>query len=133
VGARHRDAVLEAHELGQHLGARDDGDAEALGFLHLRVVGRNGGGHDRHVGAPDVLGPVAEGDAGPARPQEVGHLGGLEVGPGDGVAHGLEHRGDAAHAGAADADEMDALDGAQGAADPCALRRSVLFTCRHLS
>ncbi len=42
VGARHRDAVLQAHQLGEHLGARDHGDAAPGGFddLGIRWGGR---------------------------------------------------------------------------------------------
>ena len=38
VAARHRDPVLEAHQLGQHLGARDHGDPVAPRLGHLGVV-----------------------------------------------------------------------------------------------
>ena len=39
VAARHRDAVLDAHQLAQHLGARDDRDVARAGGRDLRVVG----------------------------------------------------------------------------------------------
>ena len=46
-------------------------------------------------------------DAAAERGEAAGGVGGLEVGAGDGVAEVEEHLGDAAHADAADADEVD--------------------------
>ena len=63
VAARHRDAVLDAHQLAQHLGARDHRDVARARGQDLRVVGAHGAGHDDDVGARGVLGAVADADA----------------------------------------------------------------------
>jgi hypothetical protein len=47
-------------------------------------------------------------DPPPQPGQAAGDLAGLQVGAGDGVAEVEQHLGDAAHADAADADEVDA-------------------------
>ena len=60
--------------------------------------------------SPHVLGGVAVGDARAERGEAVGHRRALEVGAGDRVAEVQQHLGDAAHAGAADADEVHVLD-----------------------
>src|SRR5690606_37484101 len=82
------------------------------GGLDLRVAVHHRRGLHHHVGAGDVLRPVAEEDGG-AEPGETLGIGiRLEVGAGDVVALVEQHLGDAAHAAAADADEVDMADAA---------------------
>ena len=59
---------------------------------------------------PHVLGRVALGDARAERGEPVGHGRALQVGAGHRVAEVQQHLGDAAHARAADADEVHVLD-----------------------
>ena len=73
----------------------------------LRVVGAHRAGHDDHVGARDVLGAVADADAGAQRRQPARDVALAHVRAGDRVAEVQQHLGDARHADAADADEMD--------------------------
>src|SRR6266436_1747858 len=60
VRARHRDAVLEAHQLGEHLRARDRRDLALARGLDLDVVPRDRRGIDDDVRALDVRGLVAD-------------------------------------------------------------------------
>ena len=109
VGARDRDAVLEPHQLGEHLGARDDRDAALARRVDLHVVARHRGGVDDDVRALHVGGLVAGEDLG-AQPLEPLHrVAAPQVGAGDAVAEVEQHLGDAAHADAADAHEVDVL------------------------
>jgi hypothetical protein len=107
VAAGDRDAFLDAHQLAQHLGARDDGDAARAGGGDLRVVGAHRARHDDDIGARHVLGPMADADARPQRRQAAGGVAVAHVRPGHRVAEVQQHLGDAGHADAADADEMD--------------------------
>lgn len=113
VHAGDGDAVLEAHELGEHFGAGDDGNFAEVGFDDLGVVRRDGGGGDDDVGGAGVFGAMALEDDGAEGFEAVGDGGAAEVGAGDGVAEGEEDFRDAAHADAADADEVDALHGGE--------------------
>ena len=54
VAAGDRDAVLEAHQLGQQLAARDDGDLQAAGLLHFGVLFIDRGTHHQRARAGDV-------------------------------------------------------------------------------
>ena len=107
VAARDRDAFLDAHQLAQHLGARDDRDVARARGGDLRVVGAHRARHDDDVGARDVLGAVADADAGAQRGQAARHVAVAQVRAGDRVAEVQQHLGDPRHADAADADEMD--------------------------
>jgi hypothetical protein len=63
VRAGHGDALLEAHQLGQHQGARHHRDLAGARRDHFRVVAPDSGGHHHRVGRGDVLGAVADVDA----------------------------------------------------------------------
>ena len=63
VGARDRDAGAQAHQLRQHLGARDHGDAAAVRVDDLGIVGPDRRRVHDHVGFADVPRVVAEADA----------------------------------------------------------------------
>jgi hypothetical protein len=72
VAARDRDPVLEAHQLGQHLGPRDHGDSRATRLHDLGVVRpHRGRGHD-DVRARDVPGRVPFREPRALRSQPVG-------------------------------------------------------------
>jgi hypothetical protein len=106
VGAGDRDADLAGHQQGQELGAAEDGDAEAAGGDQLRVAGPDRGRGHHQVGPAEPVAVVAGVDVG-AEGAEAGEGGGLgPVGAGDGVPGGQQQAGQAAHAGAADADQV---------------------------
>ena len=79
VRAGDRDAVAEAHELGQHLGAAHDGNAARVRGHDLGIVGRDGARDDDDVGVAQVLGGVTLGDAGAERAQPLRDARQLEV------------------------------------------------------
>ena len=109
VGARDGDAVLEPHELGEHLRPRDDGDAALARHLHLDVVGGDGGRVHDDVRALDVGGLVPGEDLGAEALEPLDGVVAPGVGAGDAIAQVEQHLGDAAHADAADAHEVDLL------------------------
>ena len=107
--AAHRDAPSRIHYPSQGLSPPDDRDGPAASLLQLDVVSRDGGRDDHHVGIADVRGPVPDGDRDTGLFQK-GHIArGLEIRPRHPVAAVMEDKGDATHAGAAHADEMQAL------------------------
>ena len=110
VHAGDRDAVLQAHQFGEHLGARNDGNVRGAGRGDFGIVGANRRADDNHFGAGDVVGAVAFEDDRAERGQTLGDRRGLQVGAGNLVAEVEQDLGNAAHADAADADEVHALD-----------------------
>src|SRR5215470_7975106 len=109
VGARHRDAVLEAHQLGEHLGPRDRRNLALAGRLDLDVVARHGRGVDDDVRALDVTGLMADEHLRAELREPLDRVRTLLVGAGHAVAEIQEDLGDAGHPDAADPDEMDLL------------------------
>jgi hypothetical protein len=83
VGAGDRHRVLHAHQLGEHLGARDDRDLEGAGADDLRVRRRDGARVHDDVRADDVLRLVADVDAHAEGLEALRDLVGLQVGAGD--------------------------------------------------
>ena len=74
-----------------------------------RVVPADGGAGHHDFGASHVLGAMAFKDNGPKLGQTLGDRRELQVRPGDFVAERQQDLGDAAHADAADAYEMNTL------------------------
>jgi hypothetical protein len=72
VGAGDRNAVMEAHQLGEHLGAAHHRDARRAGPSHLRVVRVDGGGDHHGIDVLDVPRVVADEDVHAALPQALG-------------------------------------------------------------
>ena len=110
VRARDGDAVLHAHQLGEHLRPGDHRDLQAVGLEHLGVVRAHRGGDDDDLGVLDVGRVVTGGDAPAEHAQALGDRGRREVRAADVVAEVQQHLGDPAHADPADAHEVDALD-----------------------
>ena len=106
VGAGDGDGGAWAHQLGQHLGAADDGDAALLGGFEFRIAGLHRGRDHESGRAVDIGRVVANqaADVAGAQAIEIGAV--LEVAALHGVAAGMHHLGDGAHADAADADDM---------------------------
>jgi hypothetical protein len=107
VAAGDRDPVLQAHQLGQHLGAADDRQARRARGHDLAV----GLGHGRRthddIGAADVVRRMADVDARPQLLQPIGRRRPVQVAAADGEAEVQQHLGDAAHADAADGYQVD--------------------------
>ncbi len=116
VRAANCDAVTEQpHELGEHLGARDDRRLAVASGDDLGVVLAHGRARHDEIGALDVLGAVPLDDASAERGQPLGDRRQLGVGPGDlyVAAEVQQDLGDAGHADAADADHVDSVDVAE--------------------
>ena len=126
VGAADRDGELQPHQFGQHLGPAHQGDATLARGLHLGIVGldRRRIDHGRDALA-DMGGVVADEDLGPQLLQPFGIGAGLGVRALNRIADLQHDLGDAAHAYAADADEMDGTeverDGAKASDHPMRL------------
>ena len=110
VRARHRDGGFQAHQLGQHLGAADDGDAAFQRQLHLRIAALDRGGGDHHGRIAQIFRLVADRDGNAALAQALDHIAFGHVRALHLVAEVVHHLGDARHADPADADEMDGPD-----------------------
>ena len=125
VGAGDGNADSVPHQLAEHLRPRDHGDATRAGTFDFGVVGGDGArGHD-DIGRPADIeggGRVADAGGGAERRQMSGRGGRHEIGTGHLMAFPEQHLGDAGHAGAADADEVDAPHAAQVG---CRCRRHV--------
>ena len=111
VRAGDGDAVFQAHQFGQHLGARNDRESSAAPLRRFRDC--RGGWRSwppprarRERARRDGLRKFARPRL--ARRSVTGES--AQVGTGDGVAQGQQHLGDAAHADAADAHQMNALE-----------------------
>src|SRR5713101_3390054 len=114
VSAGHGDAVLEAHQFGQHFCAGDDRDLFLVRFDNFGVVDLDRRRRHYHVRALNVCGFVPFVNRGAEILQAFRDVRGLGVGAGNGIAEREQHFGDAAHADAADAHQMNALKIAEG-------------------
>ena len=108
AGDRHR--RVEPHQLGQHLGAADDGQALGARRLQLGIARLHGGGDDDVARADQIDRIVADehADALGAQALDVGAV--LLVAALHRVALGVQDLGDGAHADAADADDVHGAD-----------------------
>ena len=106
VRAGDGDGCIEPHQLGQHLGAADDGQALGARRLQLGVAGLHRAGDDDIARADQVDRIVADehADALGAQALDVGAV--LLVAALHGVAPGVQDLGDRAHADAADAEDV---------------------------
>jgi hypothetical protein len=108
VRAGDRDAAPAGHHAGQRCRAREHGDAAALRLDDLRVARPDRRRGDDGVDVADVGGVVADVHDPAQRGQRGERPGVLGVAAGDEDAAGEQDARDAAHAGAAYADEVDA-------------------------
>ena len=102
------DVPLEAHDLGQHLGAAHDRHAaltRAASTSGLPSLMADEITTTPALAELSALWPMTIMNALGAQPLDIGAV--LGVGAGDFVAEVLHHGGDAGHADAANADEMD--------------------------
>jgi len=109
VCAGNGDAVLHPHQLGQHLRPGDDRYVQPPGLDNLRIVVVDRGGDDHHIHVLQVFRLVADADPCTEAGEPLGDFGGAQIGAGNLVPQIEEHFGDAAHADAADADEVNFL------------------------
>ena len=110
VGARHRDQAVPLGQPGQRDGTVQHGEAGGPRREVFRVVFRDGAGDHDGVGTENVLGRVTDRHADAFRPERADGVGVPDVRPADRDACRDEKVGDAAHSGAADADEVDPPD-----------------------
>ena len=113
MGAGDREGGVAGSQSGKHLRAGPYGNTQLAGANQLRIrLGNRRGDHD-HVGLDlvDGLGLMPDEDlhAGTGELADIARR--LQVRTGHPITALMEHQGDAAHAGAADADEMSALEG----------------------
>ena len=105
------DAVFEAHQLGQHLGALNDRNLARVRLGHLGIGRVDGGAGHHHRGAGDVGRVVALVNGGAQLRQPLSHRAAAQVGARDLHAQVEQNLGNAAHADAADTDEVRVLRG----------------------
>ena len=108
--AGDRDAILQTHQFGQHLGAWNDRYVEPVRFDDFGIVQRDRRTGDHNFRAGDVLRGMALEDGGAQAGQALGHRRTLQIRTGNPVAKAQQHLGNPAHADAADAYEMNTLD-----------------------
>ena len=106
MGAADGDGPFQAHDLREHLGAADDRHATGSRGVDFRIAVLDGGRNHDDAGVRGGFGFVADRNlnALAAQALDIGAV--LGVGTGDIIAKVLHHRGDAGHADAANADEM---------------------------
>jgi hypothetical protein len=110
VGAGNGDAGFQPHQFGQHLGTAHDRNAPSRERRRVRDCPSDGGRDHHNLGHAEILRGMADGDGRAAilQPLDRIALGGvraLHL-----VAEVQQNLGDAGHADAADADEMDGTD-----------------------
>ena len=110
MGARHGDALLQAHQLGEHERTRHDGNRPCARRLNLRVLFRDRAGYDDRVRPCDVLCRMTFPDFDAETLQVARHRAFGEVRAAHAIAEIREHFGDAAHTDPADAHEMHVFD-----------------------
>ena len=110
MGAGHGNAMTVAHDLGQHLGARNHRHPVLPGHGDLGIGFVHGAGDHDHVRLGTVLATVTNGHPDTKRAQMLGHGAFADIGAGDLIPLVVEHFRDPAHAGTADAHEVDPAD-----------------------
>jgi len=106
VRTGNRDAEAEAHQLGEHLRAGDDGDVPPPGFDQFGIVRRNRGRNHDDVGGLDMRGVVTGMNA-HAKPREsIGDVRSTRVRSADLVLEVRDELGDSTHANTANPHEV---------------------------
>ncbi|SII94336.1 Uncharacterised protein [Mycobacteroides abscessus subsp. abscessus] len=120
VGARHGHGPRVGHERGERPGAVEDPQPPRARGDEFRVVLADRRGDDEGVGLAEVVGGVADLDAGAERPEDVDDGGLLRVRSRH--AHPVHRHdpGDPGHARASDADEVDGSEFGDGDDLSCA-------------
>src|SRR5690348_8345434 len=105
----HSDALFEAHQLGQHFSARNDGDLLLVRLDNLNVVRGNSGRDDHNLSAAHVFGAMPFIKRRAKLAKMFGHGCGSQIRARYGVAAREQDFGNAAHAAAADAHQVNPL------------------------
>ena len=93
MGACNRNALLEAHQLGQHQGAGHYRNMPSARLQHLGVGGLHGGGSHHCVGTSHMVGMVADESAYAQRVQALQRGAVAQVGAADAVAQVVQDFG----------------------------------------
>ena len=109
VGARNGNALFEAHQLGEHQGARHHWDVQFACAQHLGVAGLHGRGSDHRIGPRHMRRVVAYVGLYAQRGQAAQGGAVSQVRARDGVAQVVQYFGNAGHARTAYAYKVDAL------------------------
>src|ERR1700688_5195027 len=109
VGSGDGDAIFQAHQFGKHLGARNHRDFHFVRFDDFGIAGDDRGRGHHHVRAIDVDSFMRIEDCGAKWGEPLGDSRRLAIGAGDRIAQRQKHFGDAAHADAAYAHQVNAL------------------------
>ncbi|CCJ84366.1 hypothetical protein BN133_743 [Cronobacter dublinensis 582] len=104
------DAVAKTHQLRQHLRAANHRNARLVGRHNFRVIRRNCAGDHDHARVQHVLRTVVEINRGAKRRQLLRDSVRRQIRPADLVAFVSQHFRNAAHTGAADANEVNVPD-----------------------
>ena len=107
VRTADRDAVLHAHQFGQHVGARNHRHAGGTRGLQFGVLLAHRGRVHHQLRIRDVGGVVTDHHAAAEPHQPVGGLARAQIAARDLIAEIDQHLGDPGHSGAADADQVD--------------------------
>ena len=107
---RHGDALLQAHQFGQHQCTRHDRNATIARGKHLGIIGTDRRRHHDRIRCRHIGGVMSDRDAHAQAGKALGGGVGAQIRPGHFVTQVQQHLGYAGHAGAANADEMDAFD-----------------------
>ena len=110
MSAGNGDAVFHPHQFGQHLGARNDRHMQLLGLDHLRVVIMNCGRDHHNIDVFQIVGGVADADFRTQSGQTFGDVRLSQIGAGNFVPQIEQNFCNAAHADAADTDEVYFID-----------------------
>ena len=107
MGAGNGNALLQAHQFGQHHRAGHDGNAPLTCGNDFRILIRHRTRHHHHIGHLQIFRAMAKLHPRTRRAQALyrGAVG--QIGTGHLIAKVEQHLGNAAHADATDADEMD--------------------------
>ena len=109
VHAGDGNAVLQAHQFGQHLRTLNDRDVHVVRFGDFGIFRGNRGTGDNDLSPRDVFSAMSFKDGCAEARQPLGHGGTFQIGAGNLVAKIEQHLGNAAHANAADTYEMNTL------------------------
>ncbi|CCK01034.1 hypothetical protein BN129_540 [Cronobacter sakazakii 701] len=106
----NRDTVTKTHQLRQHFGAADNRNTRLMRRHDLRVIRRDSTRHHHHARIKHVFRAMVEINGGAQRRQLLRDSVRRQIGPADLVAFIRQHFRNAAHTGAADANEVNVPD-----------------------
>ena len=111
MSARNGNALLEAHQLSQHQGARHHRNLARTRFDHFGVVGFDGGGSHHHIDPLHMGRIVAHKGLDPQRLQTLQRGTVRQVRARDAIAEVVQHLGNTTHSRATETHKVDVLNG----------------------